>query len=92
MSIATRIAGLEWDRIDHDLDQQGWATTGPLLTSAECAETANAYDDEGLYRSRVVMARHGFGRGEYRYFAYPLPPLIQQLRSALYERLVPIAN
>jgi hypothetical protein len=92
MSIATRIAGLEWDRIDHDLDQQGWATTGPLLTSEECAETANAYDDEGLYRSRVVMARHGFGLGEYRYFAYPLPPLIQQLRSALFERLVPIAN
>ena len=92
MSIATRIAGLEWDRIDHDLDQQGWATTGPLLTSEECADTANSYDDEGLYRSRVVMARHGFGRGEYRYFAYPLPPLIQQLRSALYERLVPTAN
>jgi hypothetical protein len=92
MSIETRIAGLEWDRLDHQIDQQGWATTGPLLSGEECASLAASYDDEGLYRSRVVMARHGFGQGEYRYFAYPLPPLIDQLRAALYERLVPTAN
>ena len=92
MSIETRIAGLQWDRLDHEIDQQGWATTGPLLTGEECTALAGSYDDEGLYRSRVVMARHGFGRGEYRYFAYPLPPLVQQLRERLYERLVPIAN
>ena len=92
MSIDARIAGLDWDRITKEIDQRGWATTGPLLTREECAALADSYDEDGLYRSRVVMARHGFGQGEYRYFAYPLPDLIQQLRSALYERLVPLAN
>jgi len=92
MSIDARIAGLDWDRITKEIDQRGWATTGPLLTKEECAALADSYDEDGLYRSRVVMARHGFGQGEYRYFAYPLPDLIQQLRSALYERLVPLAN
>lgn len=92
MDIETRIAGLNWARITNEIDQRGWAPTGPFLSSDECAGLAASYDDDGLYRSRVVMARHGFGQGEYRYYAYPLPPLIQQLRSALYERLVPIAN
>ena len=92
MSIETRIAGLEWDRLHQEIDRRGWATTGPLLSGEECGALAEAYDDDELYRSRVVMARHGFGQGEYRYFAYPLPPLIQQLRAALYERLVPVAN
>ena len=92
MTIETRIAGLEWGRIERDLDRQGWATTGPLLTSEECAALADGYDNDDLYRSRVVMARHGFGQGEYRYFAYPLPRLIQQLREGLYAGLVPLAN
>jgi hypothetical protein len=92
MTIDMRIAGLEWGRIEQDLDRQGWATTGPLLTSDECAALATGYENDGLYRSRVVMARHGFGQGEYRYFAYPLPPLIQQLREGLYAGLVPLAN
>ena len=92
MAIESRIAGLDWDRITQEIDRRGWATTGQLLSRDECAALASSYDEEGLYRSRVVMARHGFGRGEYRYFAYPLPPLVQQLRSALYERLVPLAN
>lgn len=92
MSIATRIAKLDWDRIGREIDQQGWATTGPLLNAGERQALAGAYDDELLYRSRVVMARHGFGRGEYRYYSYPLPGLIEQLRTSLYERLVPLAN
>jgi hypothetical protein len=92
MAIESRIAGLDWDRITREIDLRGWATTGPVLTDRERAALASAYDDDGLYRSRVIMARHGFGQGEYRYFAYPLPPLIHQLRLSLYERLVPLAN
>jgi len=63
-----------------------------LLTATECELLAACYESDGIYRSRVVMARHGFGRGEYKYFSYPLPPLVQELRSAVYPRLVPIAN
>lgn len=92
MSIETRIAGLDWGRIIAELDQRGWSTTGPILSSAECKALSNGYEEDRLYRSRVVMARHGFGQGEYRYFAYPLPPLVQQLRVALYGRLMPLAN
>jgi hypothetical protein len=92
MSIESRIVGLDWDRLSHEIDQRGWATTGPLLNADERAALAASYDDDDLYRSRVVMARHGFGQGEYRYFAYPLPPIIQQLRGGIYERLVPLAN
>src|SRR6187455_2216507 len=92
MAIETRIAGLDWDRIALEIDERGWATTGPLLTDDERTGLAAAYDDDPLYRSRVVMARHGFGQGEYRYFAYPLPSLVEELRAALYPRLAPIAN
>lgn len=92
MSIYERIAALDWDRLTRDIDRQGWATTCPLLTTEECQAFADGYDDDALFRSRVIMARHGFGQGEYRYFAYPLPPLVAELRSALYERLVPVAN
>lgn len=92
MSIATRIAALDWNRLAQEIDQRGWSTTGPMLTSEECDALSAAYDDDALYRSRVVMSRHGFGQGEYRYFAYPLPPLVQQLRQSFYERLVPLAN
>lgn len=92
MSIKSRIAALDWDRLTEEIDRQGWATTGSLLAPDERRTLVASYDDDGLFRSRVIMARHGFGRGEYRYFAYPLPPLIQQLRKCLYERLVPLAN
>ena len=92
MTIEARIAGLDWDRIVTEIDQRGWATTGPLLTEAEWGGLAGAYDRDELYRSRVVMARYGFGQGEYRYYSYPLPPLIQHLRESLYNRLVGLAN
>jgi hypothetical protein len=87
-----RVAALDWARIGAELDRWGAATTGMLLTPAECAELAGAYEGEGGFRSRIVMARHGFGSGEYKYYAYPLPEMIAGLRGALYERLAPIAN
>jgi uncharacterized protein len=92
MSIEKRIAGLEWNRIAVDLNDQGWATTGALLGEREREQLIASYDDDTAFRSTVVMARHGFGRGEYRYFGYPLPALIGELREALYEQLLPIAN
>lgn len=92
MDIESRIAGLDWDRITTEIDQRGWATTGPLLNANERQALIGGYGEDELYRSTVVMARHGFGQGEYRYFTYPLPSLVQQLRSALYTRMVPIAN
>jgi hypothetical protein len=92
MSTIDPIAGVAWNRIEQELDERGWATTGPLLTSGQRDRLVAAYDDDRLFRSRVVMARHGFGRGEYRYFDYPLPPLIVELRQAFYDRLAPIAN
>ena len=85
-------ADLDWGRIEQELEERGWATTGALLTAGERKHLVAGYDDDQLFRNRVVMARHGFGRGEYRYFAYPLPPLILELREAFYARLVPIAN
>jgi hypothetical protein len=92
MTIAQRLARLEWDRICAELDERGWALTGPLLTPDERGRLVGCYSDDARYRSTVVMARHGYGRGEYRYFAYPLPELVAGLRGALYERLVPLAN
>ena len=92
MSAASRVAALDWPRIETDLDAEGRAAIGSLLTPAECEAVAALYDEPGRFRSRVVMARHGFGRGEYQYFAYPLPDLVQRLREALYPRLAPIAN
>lgn len=86
------IARLDWQAIAASLDATGAATTGPLLTPAECATLAAGYDAPGLFRSHVVMARHGFGRGEYRYFANPLPPLVAGLRAGFWPHLAPIAN
>ena len=75
-----------------DLDAQGWALTGPLLTPRTCASLRALYDQPGRFRSRVVMARHGFGQGEYQYFADPLPDPLPALRDRLYEGLAPIAD
>lgn len=93
LGLAERIAELDWRRIAEELDGYGVATTGlPLLTAEECAALAALYAQEEGFRSRVVMARHGYGQGEYRYFADPLPPLVAALREGLYPRLVPTAN
>ncbi len=83
---------LDWNRIAAELDARGWALTGPVLTPETCARTADLYAQETPFRSRVVMARHGFGRGEYKYFAYPLPEVVQRLRAGLYPPLAAIAN
>jgi hypothetical protein len=87
-----RVRVLDWARLAAELDERGCATTGPILTADECRTLTAAYAEEGLYRSQIIMARHGFGRGEYKYFAYPLPELVASLRRALYRALAPIAN
>src|SRR5690242_11944664 len=92
MHIKRRLSSLDWHRIGAELDARGWATTGSLLTFDERDHLIAIYDDDCAFRSTVVMARHSFGRGEYRYFAEPLPQLVGDLRAALYGRLLPIAN
>ena len=90
--IATRVDAIDWAQATTDLDAQGCAVLKGLLTPDECRALAAMYPDDSHFRSRVVMGRHGFGRGEYKYFAYPLPDLIAELRPALYARLAGIAN
>ena len=90
--IARRVAAVEWPAVEADLEAQGAAVIKRLLTPVECHELSSLYQRDDIFRGRVVMARHGFGRGEYRYFDYPLPPLIGALRESLYARLAPVAN
>ena len=90
--VAARAAGIDWARVSGDLDGHGWAMFEQLLTAPECAALADLYEEERRFRSTIVMARHGFGRGEYKYLAYPLPDVIATLRAALYARLAPIAD
>ena len=90
--VGQRVAALDWPRIAADLDSHGNAVIPGLLAGDECDALAALYDADGPFRSRVVMARHGFGRGEYQYFGYPLPGTVQRLRSALYPHLAPVAN
>jgi hypothetical protein len=87
-----RLPAIDWGAARTQLDERGFAVVGPLLSPDECAALARLYDDEPRFRTRIVMERHAFGRGEYKYFAYPLPPRVEALRQALYERLAPIAN
>ena len=82
----------DWSRVERELDLCGHARLERLLDESACGALAACYDEAARFRSRVVMARHGFGRGEYRYFGYPLPAAIAQWRAALYAKLVPIAN
>jgi len=91
-SIPDRVAALDWARIADELDARGCAATGVVLTPGECAALAAGWGNEAAFRSCIVMARHGFGSGEYKYFAYPLPELVEGLRTALYPRLAPVAN
>ncbi|HZP94377.1 MAG TPA: 2OG-Fe(II) oxygenase [Burkholderiales bacterium] len=90
--VASRIEAIDWARVSSDLDVRGSAMVEGLLSPAECGAFAALYPRDHLFRSRVVMEQHGFGRGEYKYFAYPLPKLIAALRAALYARLAPIAD
>lgn len=90
--IAERVAALDWQRVADELDAHGCAVTPSLLTSQECAVLGETYVVDQRFRSRIVMVRHGFGRGEYKYFAYPLPEVVAELRTALYPPLAGIAN
>jgi len=92
LSIAQRIESFNWDGIKIELDDYGAAVIGPLLSPDQCNTLVNGYDNGDLYRSRVIMARHGFGRGEYKYLTYPLPSVIAELRESLYPYLAEIAN
>lgn len=83
---------LDWAHIGVELDSCGCATTGPLLGADECRALIAAYAEEARFRSRVVMARHSFGKGEYKYFAYPLPEIVDELRRTFYPPLAEIAN
>lgn len=91
-SLPERIAQLPWPQLATELDATGTALLPGLLSANECAALAASYARAALFRSRIVMAQHGFGRGEYQYFAYPLPFLVAELRTALYPPLARIAN
>jgi uncharacterized protein len=90
--IAARVAAIDWTQATSDLDTQGCAVLKGLLNAEECRALAARYPEDKIFRSRIVMGRHGFGRGEYKYFSYPLPPPIAELRPLLYAGLQPIAN
>ena len=92
IDLETRVEGYDWSSIASELDGYGCAVVKQLLDSEACDAIAATYPDDRRFRSQVVMARHGFGRGEYKYFSYPLPEAIATLRTSLYPRLVPVAN
>lgn len=89
--VLERLMAVDWSAAEHELDDRGFTTTGAVLDDETCAALAGLYDDD-VFRSRVIMARHGFGRGEYQYFRYPLPAVVDHMRAELYARLVPTAN
>ncbi len=91
-SVARRVAARDWPGLATGLDKHGSAVIKDLLSPDECVALARSYPDDALFRNRIVMGRHGFGQGEYKYFAYPLPGLIAALREALYAPLAAIAN
>jgi hypothetical protein len=90
--LSARLDAFDWSSVSTHLDGYGWAMFENLLSVAECQAIAGLYDDDRHFRSHVVMARHGFGRGEYKYFSYPLPHIAADLRTLMYPRLAPIAN
>jgi hypothetical protein len=89
---AERVNQIDWDRMAKDLADGGTAVARQLLTPQECDALTSLYAQNGIFRSRIVMARYAFGKGEYQYFSYPLPDLVGELRTALYRHLAPIAN
>jgi len=84
--------GIDWKRVRSHLDERGFAALPGVLTAKSCEEIAAIYSDDRQFRTRIDMARYSFGQGEYKYFNYPLPPLVQQLRSLIYSQLSPLAN
>ena len=88
----SRAAVVDWQQVAASLDERGYATTAALLTTEQCRSLAALYDRKEAFRSRVVMQRHGFGSGEYKYLCYPLPDIVEALRQAIYPQLAPIAN
>jgi hypothetical protein len=90
-AVPTRPAA-DWDRVFRDLDERGNAVIEGLIAPGDCRALASLYEDDARFRSRIVMARHGFGRGEYKYFGHPLPEPVASLRSRVYARLAPLAN
>jgi hypothetical protein len=88
----SRAAVVDWQQVAASLDERGYATTAALLTTEQCRGLAALYDREDAFRSRVVMQRHGFGSGEYKYLRYPLPDIVEALRQSIYPQLAPIAN
>jgi hypothetical protein len=92
IDIPVRVRAYDWSAVEQQLDGSGCAVLPALLTADETGALVSLYDDDRLFRSRVVMAKHGFGRGEYKYFKYPLPDIVTDLRTAMYASLVPIAN
>ena len=91
-SLADRIGKVDWARMETDLARNGSAVAERLLTRDECEALTSLYPQSGLFRSRIVMGRYAFGKGEYQYFSYPLPDMVTELRTELYRRLAPIAN
>ncbi|MEM7435820.1 MAG: 2OG-Fe(II) oxygenase [Myxococcota bacterium] len=89
--IATRVASIDWEGAHRELDDRGFATMGPLFGPEECAAVARTYED-ALFRKHIVMAKHGYGAGDYKYYSYPLPPFVQALRETIYPHLVDCAN
>lgn len=87
-----QLAALDWQRISDELGTRGYAVIESLLAPEQCASLVDLYTKQDLFRSRVIMSRHGYGRGEYQYFKYPLPDLVASLRTSLYPHLAPIAN
>src|SRR5262249_9357523 len=91
-AIVQRLAGLDWPAIRESLCEHGYALTDTLLTKEECTNLAEIYHSEERFRSHIIMSRYRFGRGDYKYFDYPLPPIVQELREHSYPHLVPVAN
>jgi hypothetical protein len=91
-TLEERLEGVAWQGVEDQLDELGYATTGPLLSAEECRDVAQTYPEAARFRSRIVMRRHAFGEGEYQYFAHPLPELVAGLRRLTYPHLVGVAN
>jgi len=90
--ISDKISGIDWQRVTEEVNEKGYALVSQFLPNQYCEELIGEYDNSDLYRKTITMERHGFGQGQYKYFKYPLPDLIQTVRRAIYPKLTPVAN